>query len=248
MKHYLITEWNVDMIDMDWLTERQKIFERITLPSVQSQTEEDFEWILVSDTRTPDEFKKVLEGYPATVFYYDWNNHDWEAPVWEGSGTGGKIMQRSIDLEYISKPLREFIGEQDTDYVITSRLDNDDGISIDHIAKIQQYARHHWKVTKGERFWLNLTRGLKYCDGYVYPVNSAASPFISFVESPHDLLTTYQVCHTEARGSRFDLKQVREGQPTWLQVIHGDNLLNKLMRVKGKKPFESVASRFKLND
>ncbi len=247
MKHYLITEWNVDMIDMDWLTERQKLFERITLPSVLSQTEEDFEWILVSDSRTPDEFKKVLESYPATVFYYDWSNHDWESPEWDGSGTKGKIMQRSIDLEYISKPLREFIGEQDTDYVITSRLDNDDGISVDHIAKIQRYARNYWKVNPDTRFWLNLTRGLKYCDDYVYPVNSSASPFISFIEPPQDLLTTYQVCHTEAKGSQFNLEQVREGQATWLQVIHGDNLLNKLMRKKGKKPFSEVKDRFKIN-
>ena len=247
MKHYLITEWNVDMIDMDWLTERQKLFESITLPCVLSQTEEDFEWILVSDTRTPDEFKKVLDSYPATVFYYDWHNHDWESPEFNGHGTKGGVMQRSIDLEYISKPLREFIGEQGTDYVITSRLDNDDGISTDHIANIQRYARQYWKVNPDTRFWLNLIRGLKYCDDYVYPVNSAASPFISFVEPPYDLLTTYQVCHTEAKDSQYNLVQVRKGEPTWLQVIHGDNLLNKLMRVKGKAPFSTVADRFTLD-
>ena len=245
MKHFLVTEWNVDMTDMKWLTERQKLFEKITFPSVMAQTNKNFEWILVSDIHTPDAFKKVLESYPATVFYYDWARHDWESPEWAGSGTKGKIMQRSIDLEYISKPLREFIGKQKTDYVITSRLDNDDGIAVDHIDKIQRFAKKHWN---GDRFWLNLTRGLKYCDGFVYPVNSSASPFVSFVEPPNGLLTTYQVCHTEARESRFLLIQVREGEPTWLQVIHGDNLLNKLMRGKGKKPFSEVAERFKIHD
>ncbi len=246
MKHYLITEWNVDMIDMDWLTERQKLFEKLTLPSVMAQSNKDFEWILVSDTRTPDEFKKVLDSYPATVFYYDWSNHDWEAPVWDGSGTKGKVMQRSIDLEYIAKPLQAFIGAPDTNYVITSRLDNDDAISIDHIARIQTHAHENW--TGKERFWLNLVRGLKYCDGYVYPVNSAASPFISFVEPPKKLLTTYQVCHTEAKTSPYKKVNIRQGQPTWLQVIHGGNLLNKLMRVGGKAPFATVADRFKIND
>ena len=242
MKHYLITEWNVDMIDMEWLTARQKLFEKITLPSVMAQTNKDFEWIIVSDVMTPNAFKEVLESYPATVFYYDWNNHDWESPEFNGKS---EIMQRSIDLEYIAKPLREFIGEQDTDYVITSRLDNDDGISIDHIDKIQRFAAAYWD---GGRFWLNLVRGLKYCDGHVYPVNSAASPFISFVEPPNGLLTTYQVCHTEAKTSKYTTHQVREGEPTWLQVIHGDNLLNKLMRVGGKKPFSAVAKRFKIHD
>ncbi len=245
MKHYLITEWNVDMVDMEWLTARQKLFEKITLPSVMAQSNVSFEWILVSDSRTPDEFKSVLNSYPATVFYYDWGNHDWESPEYNGSGTKGGVMQRSIDLEYIAKPLQEFIGEQDTDYVITSRLDNDDGISTDHIDKIQKVAKQHWK---GDRFWLNLVRGLKYCDGYVYPVNSAASPFISFVEPPHKLKTTYQVCHTEAKTSGYPMVQIRQGAPTWLQVIHGANLLNKLMRVKGKALFETVSDRFCIND
>jgi hypothetical protein len=247
MKHYLITEWNVDMIDMDWLTERQKLFEDITLPSVMSQTNKDFEWILVSDARTPDEFKEVLDSYPATVFYFNFENHDWESPDFEGGGVHAKkeLMQRSIDLEYIAKPLRDYIGTQDTDYVITSRLDNDDGISIDHIDKIQRFAKQHWT---GERFWLNLVRGLKYNHGDVFPVNSAHSPFISFVEPPEGLLTTYQVCHTEAQSTEYNVVQVREGKPTWLQVIHGGNLLNRLKRQKGKAPFSTVAERFKIND
>jgi len=112
MKHYLITEWNVDMLDMEWLTSRQKLFEKFTLPSVMAQNTDEFEWILVSDARTPDEFKRVLDSYPATVFYFDFDGFDWESPEWAGSGTKSAIMQRSIDLEYIAKPLRKFIGEQ----------------------------------------------------------------------------------------------------------------------------------------
>jgi hypothetical protein len=247
MKHYLVTEWNVDMIDMDWLTERQKLFEKITLPSVMAQTNKDFEWILVCDLQTPDAFKKVLESYPATIFYYDWAQHDWKSPEFKGHGPGAKqeLMQRSIDLEYIAGPLQDFIGKQKTDYVITSRLDNDDGISIDHIDKIQRFAKQNWK---GKRFWLNLVRGLKYNHGDVFPVNSPHSPFISFVEPPQGLLTTYQVCHTEAQKTEYNVVQVREGQPTWLQVIHGGNLLNRLKRQKGKAPFSTVAERFKIHD
>jgi hypothetical protein len=245
MKHYLITKWNVDNIDMKWLKERQKLFEKFTLPCVQAQTNKDFEWIIISDVQTPDAFKKVLESYPATIFYYDWANYDWEAPEFKGGGVHAKqeLMQRSIDLEYISKPLRDFIGKQKTDYVITSRLDNDDGISVDHIDKIQRFAKKNWK---GDRFWLNLVRGLKYNHGNVFPVNSAHSPYISFVEPPQGLLTTYQVCHTEAQKTGHPVVQVREGQPTWLQVIHGGNLLNRLKRQKGKKPFSTVADRFKI--
>ncbi len=242
MKHYLITEWNVDMLDLDWLRERQAFFEKFTLPSVQAQTNKDFTWVLVSDSRTPDEFKEVLDGYPAEVFYFDFENYDWQAPQYEGGA--GTIMQRSIDLEMIDRPLIEYIGLQDTDYVITSRLDNDDAIANDHIERVQTEAAKRWN---GKRFWLDFVRGLKYSHGFVYPVNSPHSAFISFVEPPTNLRTTYQTCHTIAQETEFPVHGVRKGEPSWLQHIHGGNIMNRLKRVAGKAPFRTVADRFTLN-
>jgi hypothetical protein len=245
MKHFLVTEWNVDMTDLAWLKERQVLFEKFTLPSVQAQTCKDFEWILVSDERTPDEFKKVLESYPATVMYHDFRNYKWGAPKQESD-----IMQRSVDLEYIKGALVEFLSCRllyQEDYVITSRLDNDDAISKDHIEKIQQYAAKHYD-TEHNSFWLSLVRGYKWCDGNVYPKNSNNNPFISFVDIyTNNLQTTYQTCHTEASKTRYPVVAIREGQPTWLQVIHGGNLLNKLMRFKGKRQDKEIKDRFVFN-
>ena len=65
MKHYLVTRWNVDLFDLGWLQRRQKIFEKFTLPSVEGQHNQNFEWLFISDSRTPDKFKNVLERYPA---------------------------------------------------------------------------------------------------------------------------------------------------------------------------------------
>lgn len=243
MKHYLITEWNVDMLDLDWLHARQKLFERFTLPSVESQINKDFTWILVSDTRTPDSFKKVLEGYPAEVLYFNFEDYDWGDL---SADIDHEVMKRSVDLELIDRPLIDYIGTPDTDYIITSRLDNDDAISIDHIDKIQTSSKKLWK---GTPFWLNLTRGYKYCDGNVYPVTSPHSPFISFVEPPVNIKTTYQTCHTLAQETEYPVEMIRKGHnPTWLQVIHGANLLNKLMRLRGEAPYSTISDRFKIND
>ncbi len=258
MKHYLITEWNVDMIDLEWLTERQVLFEKFTYPSVMSQINKDFTWVLVSDARTPDSFKKVLESYDAEVLYFNFDNYNWQAPKYPDHGKAYmpsyQIMQRSIDLEYISRPIIDYIGDQDTDFIITSRLDNDDAISVDHIDRINTAAKLLWSegcidqhYNAGDRFWLNFTRGYKWCSENVYPVNSLHSPFISFVESPVDMKTTYQACHTTANDTKYPLVNIKQGQPTWMQVIHGKNLVNKLMRYAGEKPFEEVTDRFKIN-
>ncbi|MHA2374453.1 MAG: glycosyltransferase, partial [Candidatus Thorarchaeota archaeon] len=137
MKHYLVTQWNCDLYDLDWLKRRQVVFERFCLPSVESQTTKDFEWVLVSDSRTPDEFKNVLDSYPATVIYHDFENYEWKAP---DVSKLSEIMQLSTRLEYIQDIVADFIGEQDTDYIITSRCDNDDSISLDHIERTQYHA------------------------------------------------------------------------------------------------------------
>lgn len=245
MKHYLITPWNVDNLDPEWLTERHMLFERYCLPSVQSQTNKNFEWILVVDARTPASFKRKLKAYPVEVLYFDFEDFDLKL-----SESVLKQIRwaawRGVNIEYaIAAPLRDYIGTLDTDYVITTRLDSDDVIAINHIEKIQGHAKIGGM--KGERFWLNLVRGYKLCEGKVYPINAPMNPFISFVEPPDNLLTTYQVSHIEAPSTEYPLKQVREGTPTWIQNIHGGNLMNRIMRRRGERPFSTVQDQFKID-
>jgi hypothetical protein len=80
----------------------------------------------------------------------------------------------------------------------------------------------------------------------VYPINGANNPFISFVEPAGELLTTYQTSHGQASSTGFPIVKIREGDPTWIQTIHGGNLMNKLMRKRGKKPLSAVSGIFKV--
>jgi hypothetical protein len=237
MKHYLITPWNIDRLDLEWLTARQVLFEKFCLPSVLSQTNKAFEWILVADSRTPDSFKKVLDAYPATVLYHDF----------EGVLTVARSRQRkAIALEtVVAAPVKNYLSNIATDFIITSRLDNDDAISTNHIDKIQTCSKA-MKRSPDDRFWLNLQRGYKYCRGNVYPIGALHNPFISFIEPQGALLTAYQCSHQLAPQSKFRVVQVREGHPTWMQVIHGGNVSNRLMRYKGEMPVSNVSNIFKI--
>ncbi len=238
MRHYLITPWNVDNLDLDWLMARKRLFEKFCLPSVLSQTNTNFEWILVADARTPDSFKVVLDAYPATVLYADFDLTNIKR--------AHTPHRRGIRIEEaVRAPLREYLKDVDADYIITTRLDNDDAIATDHIDKIQRYARQ--MKANGLPFWLNLQRGYKWCGGNVYPIGALHNPFVSMVETPADPLTAYRCCH-KVIYKHGRVEQVREGEPTWMQVIHGANLLNKLMRYKGEMPFSNVSNIFKIKE
>jgi sugar phosphate isomerase/epimerase len=230
--------WNCDLYDLGWLQRRKKVFERFTLPSVQAQSNKNFEWILVSDSRTPDEFKKVLDSYGASVIYHDFENHKWKIPP----GDNETRLERSVRLETIGEIIAEHIGKQDTDYVITSRLDNDDCIAFDYIENTQKFSKELWDGTK---FWLSLVRGYKWNEDHVYNHNTKWNSFLSFIESPENLETTYQCCHTQAGDSGYPVHIMRRGvPPSWLEVIHGENVMNRRKRVRGKRPAAEEQRRF----
>lgn len=243
MKHYLVTLWNVDLYDLGWLQRRQRLFEKYTLPSVKGQNSKDFEWLLISDVRTPDKFKNVLDRYPARTVYYDWENYKWTSL--KGIDDDSP-MGLAVRVETIGDVIAGAIGEQDVP-VITSRLDNDDMISKEHIRRTRLYAEKLW-AKRGPKFWITMVRGSRLSNGKMYPVNSKCSSFTSFVEDGKNLKTAYQCVHTLANRTEYPLEIIREGEPTWCEVIHGENVMNRLKRYRGEHPAtKEELGRFSVN-
>lgn len=238
----MVTCWNVDLYDFDWLCRRQKVFERFTLPSVEGQKNKNFEWLLISDSRTPDKFKNVLDRYPARIIYYDFEHYDWV----EVDQSLDSRMQLAIRIETIGDVVAKAIGKHDTDYVITSRLDNDDILAVEHMDRIQKYVRSLW--TSNYRFWFSLVRGYRYKvdAGKVYAFNSRRNSFLSFVEPPTDLKTCYQCCHTQADETGYPMELIRAGLPSWGEVVHGENVLNRVKRFAREDDARNVLGRFSL--
>jgi len=243
MKHYLITQWNCDLYDLTWLQRRQKVFERFTLPSVEAQSNKNFEWLLISDSRTPDKFKNVLDKYPATVIYHDFENYEWKTS--NVNLTEFKpIMQFALRLEFIGDIVAGAIGQQDTDYIITSRCDNDDMIASEHIDRIQKEAKSLYKNRETDKFWLSLVRGYRWKEDKMYPFNSTYNSFLSFVENPENLQTCYQCSHVLAKVSEYPTHGVRSGAATWSEVIHENNVMNRVKRRRGEKSAAEEQCRF----
>lgn len=73
--HFLLTRFNLLLWRKDkegnivrskaWLEHRFMLFEQYCLPSIANQTCKEFEWIVLFDSKTPDNFKEMIRELQA---------------------------------------------------------------------------------------------------------------------------------------------------------------------------------------
>jgi Putative rhamnosyl transferase len=223
--HVVLTRFNVrtyvtgatDVVSPEWVRRRLELFETFCLPSMQAQSA-PYEWLVFFDAGTPADLRRRFES------------HSGYTPVW---------VQGVLEDEQVIDHVAERLPSQATT-LITTRLDNDDGVASDFVAQIQDAAR-------GEHgLFLNFPLGYQWERGRLYYYVHTANPFLSFVErvpatgadgSPITVMSGHH--ETVARSGR--LRQVWS-PPTWLQVVHGDNVINERMGVR--RPSARPPARF----
>ncbi len=214
VRHFIITRFNLRsldpssarMIDQAYLAQRLELFERFCLPTVRSQTEQDFKWLVLFADDTPASVKARIEAYGA-----DWPNF---VPVWlpRGSGTVGPLVVGP----YLD-------GSPQT--LLTTRLDNDDGLARDYIEKVRRH-----EATR-ERLVLHFPVGYVWHNERIYLDRQEHNAFTTLIEPlPAGNATEY---FTIYKGSHSDIERLGrlvniDEEPSWLQVIHGGNLENYL--------------------
>jgi hypothetical protein len=234
-QHFLLTRFNVRVnyhkskpgigLNRDWLEHRFELFDRYCFPSVQGQSNLNFKWLVFFDRETPEDFQHKIKEYTK------WNNF---IPVYIDyrNYLGNRFVQPTI-LNYI---------ERKTRYLITSRIDNDDAIALNFIEIIQNNFRYQ------DFEFLNFPNGYVLAKQKLYSRTYLSNPFISLVESIHP--ETVDGFKTIYCGNHYDLSSVGtikqiQAMPTWLQVIHENNVTN---RVRGiREPINRLQSNFCLN-
>jgi hypothetical protein len=107
-------------------------------------------------------------------------------------------------------------------HVITSRLDNDDGLATDYVRRVHEAFR---PVSCKE--YLNLTEGFLLSAGKVYRHRDPHNAFVSLVEPVDgEIEGVWTYPHPEI-GRHAPVRQIGGG-PGWLQVVHGANVSNKV--------------------
>jgi Putative rhamnosyl transferase len=232
--HFLLTQFNLRNFPksshaandewLNWTRNRITLFKTYCLPSILNQTEKNFSWLLYFDVATPAEFKpfiQELEGYGFIKICYCDGSEDF-------------FRNYLNEIKHRIEPEKQWI--------MTTRLDNDDILHCNAIKTIQQnfIAKDKFLIALSSGYVMETDR--KVLAHYFYPM----SPFISLIEScSGNLVGIFARVHTQwpslrllilkeiyleffkktERQSRFILKY-----PLWIQLVHGENVSNNFFR------------------
>lgn len=215
-QHFIITRFNLRSSDLNtatskvdstdlWMKERVQIFKNYCYSSVMHQKNQNFTWLVFFDIHTDSQYVELLEKLS--------NEYKNFVPIYID---GMKYYLPSIKLEIKSRSVK--------DYIITSRLDNDDCIHENYVDTVQK--QFNFQSYIAVNFLNGIT--LKINDGFKcgYRIH-ANNPFISLIEKNNDFIDT--VC-SKQHGEWGKIKlviQVFNEDPLWLSVIHGNNILNR---------------------
>ena len=184
----------------DWLDQRFELFEQICLPTIKGQSSKNFNLHVYFDISTPESYKQRF------------------AKITEGCSFIQTIFCEFFDAEIAAIGIRQRYAD-DSRFVLTTRLDNDDGLHRDFVSNLQRHVRP-------VREAINFPRGLVLADGAVYRSEQESNAFISVLEARDTFKTVLQVSHNQL-SKHFALRNV-DADPMWLQHVHGGNVSNKI--------------------
>lgn len=215
-KHYLITrfnividdpKWNIDKngdkVQTDsWLTSRFFLFEKYTLPSIKNQSCKDFKWLVLFNTETPDSFKKRIESYSIEIPQF--------FPLF--------VKPYADETAIISKYIEIDSAEE---YVITTRIDNDDMIHRDYLKRVQEEFRPK------ENLFLSFRNGIQYSESsnILRKYNHITNHYTSRIEKREGVQSVIACNHNGIRT--LGSLKTYNGKYMWVEIVHCGNLLNR---------------------
>ena len=220
--HFLITRFNLPLVwtkdknnvstqTEEWLHHRFELFKHYCFPSVANQTSKDFIWMLLFYDGTPEKYKKMNEELE--------KKHPFYKPCYLNDEQSNHLV------EYINNYIADYI-EADTEYIITTRMDNDDAIAIEFMEEVEKFAKEQ-ATTMG--YVINLIHGIQYYPKYnvSMSVNCKNSHFTSYVEPKGGYIRTIYGCGDHSKVSKnYAIYNIRNKETMWMEVCHERNVAN----------------------
>jgi hypothetical protein len=215
--HYLITRFNVPVnnwnkdkagnpvLDAQWMGNRLELFANYCVPTITQQTQKNFIWLIYCDESTLpihlDRIQHLVSHIP-------------------------NVQIRLVpDFDQLLTDIRTYISLAKTPYVITSRMDNDDGLGPIFMADVQDH------FLEQDMTIINFTKGVLY-DQYKRVLteikDSQRNHYGSLIEQTNGgkgLITVVGYPHgLPPAGSHVLNIQTRFA---WLKIIHQRNMASK---------------------
>ncbi|RDV43403.1 hypothetical protein DOE76_18095 [Leifsonia sp. ku-ls] len=188
-----------------WLRSRVALFERYCLPSMRQQVGAEATWIIYFDPESPTWLREWIDDVNAGDFV--------------------PVFRATVSHDELLSDLRAAL-DRTPDVLVTTNLDNDDALASDFLARVQAAA------VPGRRTAIYLADGLIADARGVYRRRDRFNAFCSVAEdwgTDGDPVTCWLRAHNRLRES-MPVASLR-GRPGWLQVVHGENVSN---RVRGR--------------
>ncbi|NOY47953.1 MAG: hypothetical protein GXO84_07120 [Chlorobi bacterium] len=214
--HFLITRFNLRKDDWvtskknkvvltdEWHKNRFELFDNYCFPSVNSQTNQNFQWLVFFDTTTPQKYKEHIATLEKKM-------HNFKPIFVDG-------------MEAFLPSIKSYIENYNEDYLITSRLDNDDCISKFYIDEIQKKFNNQDYLA------------LDYINGYTIQTSPSIkigkrldqyNPFITLIEKNENPKTVWHMRHSHWKKEN-NIIQIKDTK-IWTSIIHEENKVNEFL-------------------
>ncbi len=233
--HYLVTRFNVPVenwgtdksgqitLDDVWLKHRIELFLRYCVPTVAAQSEKNFTWLIYCDTDTNADVRLTIENSIQSI------------PT--------ASIRFASTFNQLLVDLKEVMFNTASTFLITSRLDNDDGLGKNYIKYVQAHFR------EADNLLLNLGSGI------VFDVNENVLTQIRLAPNNHytslvekrknadTLLTVFGFPHDNPPGY-LQIINIPAAY-AWLKIIHERNVKS---RLKGRPILKFNSDAFEVID
>lgn len=236
LQHFILTRFNLLLWNKDkkgskvrtikWLEHRFVLFEKYCLPSVKNQTCQDFEWIMLFDSSTPEKFKTRIADYQK------------ECPQLI------PVFVEPLRGRYFAEIFRrEIVKRMEAERVVSTYLDNDDALNVGFVEDLQRRA-----LSVNEGTFINYNDGYQYYseDGYMMRICCPTNHFVSVVEKG-DATTIKGIF---GYGSHAFIHQIKDvtiehvrNKLMWCEVVHEKNMINDAIYLKVKMVKDSDVLR-----
>ncbi|YCK84019.1 putative rhamnosyl transferase [Arthrobacter sp. D3-18] len=187
-----------------WLRERIVLFEHYCLPSMKAQTNQDFHWIIYFDPESPvwllDRIRQL-------------NRDRTFIPLFRTAVSPSELLQ---DIRAAVRGDRQLL--------VTTNLDNDDGLAVDFVERLQKAAGGEGSTA------IYLASGLVKGNSSVFLRHDPNNAFCSVSTHWSTPVTCWAAWHNML-GHSMNVRTLH-GSPAWLQVVHDHNVSN---RIRGRR-------------
>jgi Putative rhamnosyl transferase len=184
----------------EWLADRLQKFRTYCFPSVISQSVQNFNWLIYFDVHTPADYIEQVRSVIGS-------RENIQIVICDGFDS---LSRQTSITNAMKRP---------TKWLLTTRLDTDDGWNREFISIIQSHLNFE------KREFLNFPVGIIYYDGKTFLYRHKSNAFISLLEPTDGFLTVF--CEKHLYLERIaPVRQLPE-YPAFLQVVHENTRSNK---------------------